>query len=49
MKMIKDEWQTWVYMLISVAIVLWIVALCGCANEPPTPISRYRAAYGFTP
>jgi hypothetical protein len=47
---IRDEWRTWVYMLLAVATVLWIVALFGCSGpEPERPISAYRAAYGFTP
>ena len=46
--MIDDEWQTWMYMGIAVVVVLWAVALFGCAApDQPAPIARYRAAYGF--
>lgn len=46
---IRDEWQMWFYMVLAVAVTLWILALFGCANDPPAPIQAYREAYGFTP
>ena len=46
--MIRDEWQNWLYMLLAVVVVLWILALFGCAsNDPIPPIQAYREAYGF--
>ena len=46
--MIRDEWQTLVYMLFAIAVVLWTIALFGCAsNDQPAPIQVYRAMYGF--
>jgi len=47
--MIRDEWQTWAYMLLAVVVVLWVVALFGCASEPESPITMYRVMYGFEP
>ena len=47
--MIKDEWQTWVYMALAASVVLWTVALFGCASEPEAPIHRYRVMHGFEP
>jgi hypothetical protein len=32
--MIRDDWETWTYMAVAVIIVLWIVALFGCASDP---------------
>lgn len=46
--MIRDEWQTWVYMLLSVAVVLWVIALFGCSAPERSPIDAYRTVYGFT-
>jgi hypothetical protein len=47
--MIKDEWENFIYMLLTIGVVLWTIVLFGCAADPPTPIQSYRAAYGFTP
>ena len=47
--MIRDDWQTWTYMVFGIAVVLWVVALFGCASEPEAPIHRYRVLYGFEP
>jgi hypothetical protein len=46
--MIRDEWPMLVYTLFAIAVVLWVIALFGCAsNDPVPPIQYYREAYGF--
>ena len=48
--MIEDIWDMFVYMILAVAIVLWTIALFGCAQpDPPPPIQYYREQHGFTP
>lgn len=46
--MIRSEWPTLVYTLFGLAVVLWVIALFGCAsNDPIAPIQVYRAEQGF--
>ena len=46
--MIEDIWQGIVYILLAVAVALWVIALFGCAsNDPIPPIQVYRAQFGF--
>lgn len=45
--MIRDEWQNWV--LMAITVILWMIVLFGCAGpEPYRPIERYRAAFFFS-
>ena len=37
------------YLLIWIALILWMIVFFGCAGpEAPRPIDRYRAAFFFS-
>lgn len=40
MTMIKDEWWTWLMMLIVLIIYLFLTM--GCASDPQQPLAAYR-------
>jgi hypothetical protein len=48
-KVLRDEWQTGIYLILVIGVVLWVIALFGCAAEPESPITAYRVMYGFEP